>query len=123
MGPRLGHADPSFTLRTYVHPMDSGIGNAAIFDQAVGQDPGRGRSGLHGASLNNRDAGFEELAFQAAFSPREEDPRSVLVFHGIAALVASAIGLRAKPTRRLRTATKPPRTQIRAFPIRIRPPQ
>jgi integrase len=32
----LGHTDPSFTLRTYVHLMDAGIGDAAFFDEAVG---------------------------------------------------------------------------------------
>jgi integrase len=32
----LGHADPGFTLRTYVHLMDEGVGDAAFMDQAVG---------------------------------------------------------------------------------------
>lgn len=32
----LGHADPSFTLRTYVHLMDEGIGDAEFMDHAVG---------------------------------------------------------------------------------------
>ena len=32
----LGHADPSFTLRTYVHLMDEGVGDAAFMDRAVG---------------------------------------------------------------------------------------
>ncbi len=31
----LGHADPSFTLRTYVHLMDAGVGGAEFFDEAV----------------------------------------------------------------------------------------
>jgi integrase len=31
----LGHADPGFTLRTYVHLMDAGIGDAAFFDGGV----------------------------------------------------------------------------------------
>ncbi len=31
----LGHADPGFTLRTYVHLMDAGIGDAAFMDEAV----------------------------------------------------------------------------------------
>ena len=31
----LGHADPSFTLKTYVHLMDEGIGDAAFLDGAV----------------------------------------------------------------------------------------
>jgi integrase len=32
----LGHADPSFTLRTYVHLMDEGVGDAEFLDSAVG---------------------------------------------------------------------------------------
>ena len=28
----LGHADPAFTLRTYVHLLDDGVGNADFFD-------------------------------------------------------------------------------------------
>jgi integrase len=31
----LGHADPSFTLRTYVHLIDDGVGAADFFDEAV----------------------------------------------------------------------------------------
>lgn len=31
----LGHADPSFTLRTYIHVMDEGVGDAAFLDDAV----------------------------------------------------------------------------------------
>lgn len=31
----LGHADPGFTLRTYVHLMDAGVGDAEFFDAAV----------------------------------------------------------------------------------------
>lgn len=31
----LGHADPGFTLRTYVHLMDAGVGDAAFLDDAV----------------------------------------------------------------------------------------
>ena len=32
----LGHADPAFTLRTYVHLMDDGVGDATFMDDAVG---------------------------------------------------------------------------------------
>ncbi len=39
----LGHTDPSFTLRTYVHLMDGGIGDAAFFDEAVA--PAGGNTG------------------------------------------------------------------------------
>jgi integrase len=31
----LGHADPAFTLRTYVHLMDEGVGDADFLDEAV----------------------------------------------------------------------------------------
>jgi Phage integrase family len=36
----LGHADPAFTLRTYVHLMDEGLGDAAFLDALVG-NPGQ----------------------------------------------------------------------------------
>jgi integrase len=32
---RLGHADPGFTLRTYVHLMDAGVGDASFMDRVV----------------------------------------------------------------------------------------
>jgi len=32
----LGHSDPAFTLRTYLHLMDEGIGDAEFMDHAVG---------------------------------------------------------------------------------------
>jgi integrase len=35
----LGHADPSFTLRTYVHLMDDGVGGAGFFDDAIDVPP------------------------------------------------------------------------------------
>lgn len=35
----LGHADPGFTLRTYVHLMDDGLGAADFLDQAVTGEP------------------------------------------------------------------------------------
>jgi integrase len=31
----LGHADPAFTLRTYVHLMDAGLGDAGFFDTVL----------------------------------------------------------------------------------------
>lgn len=31
----LGHADPGFTLRTYVHLLDDGLGKADFFDDVV----------------------------------------------------------------------------------------
>jgi len=41
----LGHADPSFTLRTYVHLLDEGVGDAAFMDAAVSSDPARVNTG------------------------------------------------------------------------------
>jgi integrase len=38
----LGHADASFTLRTYVHLMDAGVGDADLFDEAVPAPSGNG---------------------------------------------------------------------------------
>ena len=35
----LGHADPGFTLRTYVHLMDEGVGDAAFLDAVVDLSP------------------------------------------------------------------------------------
>jgi integrase len=36
----LGHADPAFTLRTYVHLLDDGVGSAAFFDFVLGKETG-----------------------------------------------------------------------------------
>lgn len=35
----LGHADPGFTLRTYVHLMDEGLGSADFLDDVVASRP------------------------------------------------------------------------------------
>jgi integrase len=40
----LGHADPSFTLRTYVHLLDDGVGDAEFLDKVVSPDPSRGNT-------------------------------------------------------------------------------
>jgi hypothetical protein len=34
----LGHADPGFTLKTYIHLMDAGVGSAAFLDQTIGHE-------------------------------------------------------------------------------------
>ena len=39
----LGHADPAFTLRTYVHLMDEGLGDAGVPRRAVGNAVGNAR--------------------------------------------------------------------------------
>lgn len=43
----LGHADPAFTLRTYVHLMDGGIGDADFMDELVDDQLGGARPGGH----------------------------------------------------------------------------
>src|SRR5829696_4363065 len=40
----LGHTDPAFTLRTYVHLMDNGIGDAAFMDQVFATSVEAGNS-------------------------------------------------------------------------------
>lgn len=35
----LGHTDPGFTLRTYVHLMDNGVGDADFLDEVVAPQP------------------------------------------------------------------------------------
>ena len=39
----LGHGDPSFTLRTYVHLLDEGVGDAEFLDAAVSANSVRAR--------------------------------------------------------------------------------
>jgi integrase len=40
----LGHADPAFTLRTYVHLLDNGLGGVDFLDSVVGNGLGNIRS-------------------------------------------------------------------------------
>ena len=42
---RLRHADPAFTLRTYVHLLDEGLGDAEFLDDVVTSDPSRVNAG------------------------------------------------------------------------------
>jgi integrase len=42
----LGHADPSFTLSTYIHLLDDGIGGADFFDEAL-EGSNNGARGPH----------------------------------------------------------------------------
>lgn len=43
----LGHADPSFTLRTYVHLLDAGVGDATFFDEAIDSSSDQARHSIH----------------------------------------------------------------------------
>jgi integrase len=52
----LGHTDPAFTLRTYVHLMDEGIGDAAFLDAAV-SPLGSERTHVLGNALGNTTPG------------------------------------------------------------------
>ncbi len=45
----LGHADPGFTLRRYVHLIDEGLGAAEFLDDAVGVAPNVAPATAHGA--------------------------------------------------------------------------
>lgn len=62
----LGHADPGFTLRTYVHLMDDGVGSADFFDQAIDISPrppsqGGDEAGEDSANwLIDTDDGYEQ---------------------------------------------------------------
>ena len=46
----LGHADPGFTLRTYVHLLDDGLGDADFFDGAVTSEPSQVNAGSTGCT-------------------------------------------------------------------------
>lgn len=46
----LGHADPGFTLSTYIHLMDAGVGSAVFFDEAVGRTQETGRPHVQSVS-------------------------------------------------------------------------
>jgi integrase len=47
----LGHADPAFTLRTYIHLMDEGIGDAGFMDDAI--KVGNGWATRHSETTTN----------------------------------------------------------------------
>ena len=50
----LGHADPAFTLRTYVHLLDGGLGGVDFLDGAIAQTPGAPETG-GGGEREGRD--------------------------------------------------------------------
>lgn len=57
----LGHSDPGFTLRTYIHLQDEGVGDAAFLDAAVvvaepGAAPGAGQGLGKGPSGEGRNS-------------------------------------------------------------------
>lgn len=52
----LGHSDPAFTLRTYVHLMDDGLGDADFLDGAVGNAWVTRRPETAGNAEGRRDA-------------------------------------------------------------------
>jgi integrase len=52
----LGHADPSFTLSTYIHLLDDGIGGAEFFDEVLGGNKKATSGTKKGASLGVGDS-------------------------------------------------------------------
>jgi len=71
----LGHADPAFTLRTYVHLMDEGIGDAAFMDEAVRATPRA--TGHPVTAANGYAAQSPELALQAGILEQPETAATV----------------------------------------------
>jgi hypothetical protein len=68
----LGHTDPSFTLRTYVHLMDGGIGDAAFFDEAVA--PAGGNTGATEGTDTAASASSVDSSKMALQSENAEQP-------------------------------------------------
>jgi integrase len=61
----LGYSDPGFTLRTYVHLMDAGVGDAAFLDAAIG---GKGVAKGHPqATANDSGAYSTPTALESHF--------------------------------------------------------
>jgi integrase len=57
----LGHADPAFTLRVYIHLMDEGIGDAAFMDEAVGNGWATQHPGTAGDGAGSQNAETTEM--------------------------------------------------------------
>jgi hypothetical protein len=58
----LGHADAGFTLRTYVHLMDEGIGDAAFMDAGAPRRLRPSRCGRPQPARRLAESSLEELA-------------------------------------------------------------
>ena len=72
----LGHTDPGFTLRTYVHLLDSGVGDAAFFDNIVGQG-GNGVATHHPETAANAEADDGSVSlYRAEKRASREQPRT-----------------------------------------------
>ena len=50
----LGHSDPAFTLRTYVHLMDDGLGSVEFFDSLVSDRESANGSGREAVKSRDR---------------------------------------------------------------------
>jgi hypothetical protein len=61
-----GHADPGFTLRTYVHLLDEGLGDADFLDVAVTADPARVNAGSTQCPETDANLEAAEIAEAAA---------------------------------------------------------
>jgi hypothetical protein len=62
---RLGHADPGFTLRTFVHLLDEGLGDADFLNEAVTADTSRVNVGSTESPQTSATAGTAESADMA----------------------------------------------------------
>jgi len=56
----LGHSDAAFTLRTYVHPMDDGLGGAEFFDSLP--TPSGNEVATQGPESHRNEEGLERAA-------------------------------------------------------------
>ncbi len=66
----LGHADPAFTLRTYVHLLDEGLGDADFLDGAVTANPAQGNTGATHCTQTAANADGAKAADSALQSAR-----------------------------------------------------
>jgi hypothetical protein len=67
----LAHADPSFTLRTYVHLLDEGLGDADFLDELVGPEQlDMGDRSLAATTLPSPGPGACALASVIPATPR-----------------------------------------------------
>jgi integrase len=61
----LGHEDPAFTLRTYTHLMDDGLGDARFFDHIIPNEQGDAEVGNIWATGHPSTAANDGLAAEA----------------------------------------------------------
>lgn len=74
----LGHSDLGLTLRTYVHLMDDGLGDAAFFDESLSYRPGRASRTLSAASHASLREPARSLSSALRARKLLDDPRPSL---------------------------------------------